>query len=103
MVANVTPYAGDLPDLQDPATFDARMTSFAAWFDTAIGEYETSIVELNQALNDNGTVLDALTEAQNRVTNAAVPVITTGTATAYSLTLPAPLAAITTNCFPLTA
>ena len=89
-----TPYTGGpLPDDADPLTFDGRMTPFAAWWKVAIDEIDVMVTELNTALNDNGTVLDATAEATRRATNSVVPALTTGSGSAYvvsaSVTVPA--------------
>ena len=85
MVDLVTAPPANFPDLQDPATFDAYMTSWGSWFDQVVPELNVSFGQLNTALNDNGTVLDATADAVARSTNANTPIDTTGTDTAYTI------------------
>lgn len=84
-IPNVTPYPGDLPDIDDPVTFNSRMDAFAAWFDAVVIEIEATVSGMNTALNDNGTVLDASADSTQRVVNATEPTLSTGSATAYTL------------------
>lgn len=85
-IPNVTPYVGDLPDLDDPVTFDARMTSFGTWFDSVVTEIELTVDGMNLALDDDGSTLGTAGESLELAANSAGAPTTGGSANAYTLT-----------------
>ncbi len=90
-------YGGTFPDINDPTTFDARMTTWQSFFDTFDNEIATFVTEFNTALNDNGTVLDSAAEATRRATNATVPILTAGTGAAYTVAAAVTITSLVAN------
>lgn len=96
-IPGVTEYPGVLPDINDPTTFNARMTDYTSWFTTSVSEISDVVDALNIALNGDETVLDATAAAVRIATNAGTKVVTSGIGDAYEITPAVAVAALSTS------
>ena len=85
-IPGVTPFAGQLPNEGEPATFPARAEALFDWLTfNAAPEIDAVADGINAALNDNGTVLDTAGRAIAITRNANTIVPTAGTGNAYTI------------------
>jgi hypothetical protein len=85
-IPSVTPFAGQLPDEGEPATFPARAEALFDWLTiNAAPEIDAVADAINLALNDNGTVLDTAGRAIAITRNANTAVPTAGNGNAYTI------------------
>jgi hypothetical protein len=85
-IPGVTPFSGQLPVENEPASFPARAEALFSWLTAnAAPEIDAVADGINDALNDNGTVLDATALAVRLTTNANTLTPTGGTGNAYTI------------------